>query len=87
LLRIHSAIRESKNDGLLPGHTRPRSLKYLNTLIEQDHRGIKSRTGPMFGSKSFASAAITTAGAELIRRSHKAQFSLSRLLFKIKLRL
>jgi transposase-like protein len=78
----HRAVREMKNDGLLPGRTRLRSSKYLNNLIEQDHRGIKSRTGPMLGFKSFSSAAITIAGVELLRRIHKVQFSFSRLRLK-----
>jgi transposase-like protein len=71
-----------KNDGLLPRRTRLRSSKYLNNLIEQDHRGIKSRTGPMLGFKNFSSAAITIAGVELLRRIHKAQFSVSRICLK-----
>ena len=67
---------------MLPGRTRLRSSKYLNNLIEQDHRGIKSRTRPMLAFKSFSSAAITIAGVELLRRIHKGQFSLSRLRLK-----
>jgi transposase-like protein len=78
----HRAVREMKNDGLLPARTRLRSSKYLNNLIEQDHRGIKSRTGPMLGFKSLSSAAITIAGVELLRRIHKAQFSFNRLRLK-----
>jgi transposase-like protein len=73
------AVRE---DGLLPKRTTLRSSKYLNNLVEQDHRGIKSRTRPMLGFKSFSSAAITIAGVELLRRIHKDQFSLSRLRLK-----
>ena len=73
----HRAVSEMKNDGLLPRRTKLRSSKYLNNLIEQDHRGIKSRTCPMLGFKSFSSAAITIAGVELLRRIHKAQFSFS----------
>ena len=73
----HRAVREMKNGGLLPRRTKLRSSKYLNNLIEQDHRGIKSRTCPMLGFKSFSSAAITIAGVELLRRIHKAQFSFS----------
>ena len=38
-----------------------RSSKYLNNLIEQDHRAIKSRIGPMLGFKDFVSAQITLA--------------------------
>jgi len=78
----HRAVREMKTDGQLPAGTKVRSSKYLNNLIEQDHRGIKSRTHPMLGFKSFSSAAITIAGVELLRRLHKAQFSLSRLRLK-----
>jgi IS6 family transposase len=70
-----------REDGLLPWRTKLRSSKYLNSLIEQDHRGIKSRTRPMLGFKKFESAAITIAGIELLRRIHKEQFTLDRLQF------
>ena len=36
----HRAVREMRKDGLLPWRTKLRSSKYLNNLIEQDHRGI-----------------------------------------------
>ena len=49
-------------------------------VIEQDHRGVKSRTRPMLGFKNFKSAAITIAGVELLRCIHKNQFALNRLL-------
>jgi transposase-like protein len=75
----HRAVREMRDDGLLPRGTKLRSSKYLNNLIEQDHRGIKSRTRPMLGFKSFASAANVIAGIELLRRIYKHQFALSRL--------
>jgi transposase-like protein len=73
----HRAVREMQDDGLLPTRIKLRSSKYLNNLIEQDHRGIKSRTRPMLGCKSFASAANAIAGVELLRRIHKRQFALS----------
>jgi transposase-like protein len=75
----HRAVREMRTDGLLPKDTKLRSSKYLNNLIEQDHRGVKSRTRPMLGFKNFESAVITIAGVELLRRIHKKQFALSRL--------
>jgi len=78
----HRAVREMREGGLLPKQTKLRSSKYLNNLIEQDHRGIKSRTRPMLGFKTFVSAAITIAGVELLRRIHKAQFALGRLRLK-----
>jgi len=78
----HRAVRDLQDDGLLPERLKLRSSKYLNNLIEQDHRGIKSRTRPMLGFKSFASAANVIAGIELLRRIHKRQFALSKLRLK-----
>src|SRR5512133_2826864 len=43
-----------------------RSSKYLNNLIEQDHRGVKQRIAVMLGFKRFRNAAITIAGIELM---------------------
>jgi transposase-like protein len=60
----HRAVREMKADGQLLADTKVRSSKYLNNLIEQDHRGIKLRVGPMLGFKWFRTAAITIAGVE-----------------------
>jgi transposase-like protein len=45
-----------------------RTCKYLNNIIEQDHRAIKRRCASMAGFKSFANAAITIAGIELAHR-------------------
>jgi transposase-like protein len=75
----HRAVREVKADGLLPEETKVRSSKYLNNLIEQDHRHIKSRTDVMLGFKRFRSAAITLAGIELMHRIRKGQFNLAKL--------
>src|SRR5258707_14546326 len=55
----HRAVRELKADGLLSADTKLRSSKYLNNLIEQDHRGVKQRIAVMLGFKSFRNAAIT----------------------------
>ena len=70
----HRAVRELKADGLLPAETKLRSSKYLNNLIEQDHRGVKQRIATMLGFKGFATAAITIAGIELMHRIRKGQF-------------
>ncbi|WP_407671993.1 IS6 family transposase [Paraburkholderia hospita] len=75
----HRAVREMKADGLLPEDTEIRSSKYLNNLIEQDHRHIKSRTNVMLGFKRFRNAAITLAGIELLHRIRKGQFNLAKL--------
>jgi transposase-like protein len=45
----HRAVRELKADGFLPTEARLRSSKYLNNLIEQDHRSIKQRVAVMLG--------------------------------------
>jgi transposase-like protein len=71
-----------KTGGQLPTDTKIRSSKYLNNLIEQDHRGVKLRIGPMLGFKWFTTAAIVIAGIELLRRIHKDQFNLDRLRLK-----
>ena len=58
--------------------TKLRSSKYLNNLIEQDHRSIKLRLGPMLGFKRFGHATITIAGIELMHRIRKGQFALDK---------
>src|ERR1700687_2760463 len=75
----HRAVREMTAAGQLAADTKLRSSKYLNNLIEQDHRGVKLRVGPMLGFKRFRSAAATIAGIELLRRIHKGQFNLGKL--------
>lgn len=52
-----------------------RSRRYLNNIVEQDHRAIKRRCASMTGFKSFGTAAITLAGIELAHRIRKRQFS------------
>jgi transposase-like protein len=51
----------------------------LNNLIEQDHRAIKSRIGPMLGFKDFVSAQITLGGVELVHRIRQGRFALRKL--------
>lgn len=52
-----------------------RQNKYLNNIIEQDHRFIKKQTKSMLGFKSFRSAKITIAGIENIRIIQKGQIT------------
>jgi transposase-like protein len=51
-----------------------RQSKYLNNLIEQDHRNIKRRIRPMLGFKSFRRAQAILAGIELIHMIRKGQY-------------
>ena len=78
----HRAVCEMKAGGLLAADTEVRSSKYLNNLIEQDHRNVKSRTKVMLGFERFRSAATTISGIELIHRIRKGQFNLATLDFK-----
>jgi transposase-like protein len=49
-----------------------RWVKYLNNIVEQDHRALKRQVRPMLGFKSFLSAA-TPAGIELMHVIRKGQ--------------
>jgi transposase-like protein len=75
----HRVVREMLSENEVWKYTKLRSSKYLNNLIEQNHRGIKSRTGRILGVKRFDYAAITLAGVDLLRRIHKGQFALGHL--------
>ncbi len=50
-----------------------RRIKYLNNIVEQDHRAVKRVVRPMMGFKSFRSAAATLAGVELMHMIRKGQ--------------
>jgi transposase-like protein len=75
----HRAVREMQDQGELPQDAKLRSSKYLNNMIEQDHRNVKMRIGPMLGFKHFKHAATTIAGIELTHRIRKGQFLLEPL--------
>ncbi len=78
----HRTVRELPAQNPRWKDTRLRSSKYLNNMIEQDHRGVKSRINPMLGFKVFDRAAVTIAGVELLHRVRKGQFNLGRLLVR-----
>ncbi|KAF2988792.1 IS6 family transposase (plasmid) [Methylocystis sp. MJC1] len=75
----HRAAREFLAEHRGGARTKLRSSKYLNNLIEQDHRSIKLRLGPTLGFKRFRSASITIASVELMQRIRKRQFALGKL--------
>jgi putative transposase len=50
-----------------------RHSKYLNNLVEQDHRAVKRLTHPMLGFKSFWAACCTIAGIEVMHAIRKGQ--------------
>lgn len=51
-----------------------RQIKYLNNIVEQDHRAIKRIIRPMLGFKSFRAAQAVLAGIELMHMIRKGQF-------------
>jgi len=51
--------------------------KYLNNIIEQDHRRIKQRIYPMLGFRNFKYATVTISGIELAHQMRKQQFNSS----------
>ena len=75
----HRAVADLKDSGELPRRVLVRSSKYLNNLIEQDHRRIKQRLWPMLGLKSFETAAIVISGIELAEKIRKGQFKMEKL--------
>ena len=50
-----------------------RTIKYLNNIVEQDHRAVKRVTQPMLGFQSFAAAQGTLVGIELMHMIKKKQ--------------
>ncbi len=50
-----------------------RQNKYLNNMVEQDHRFIKRRTKPTLGFKSWRGARETIKGIEIVHMIKKRQ--------------
>ena len=67
------AIHELKNDRILPKNVGLRQIKYLNNIIEQDHRPIKRIVRPMLGFQSFHTGTKTLKGIEIMHMIIKGQ--------------
>jgi transposase, IS6 family len=67
------AIAELKASGALPAFVELRQVKYLNNLIEQDHRFIKRLVKPGMGFFSFETAWRTLQGYEVMHMIRKGQ--------------
>ena len=52
-----------------------RQSKYLNNIVEQDHRAIKRIVRPMLGFKTFRCARILIAGIEVMHMIRKGQLA------------
>src|SRR5215475_3409483 len=75
----HQAVAELKAEGILPPQTLVRTNKYLNNIIEQDHRMATQRCYPMLGFKTFRNAEATLSGIKLANKIKKGQFDTSEI--------
>nr|WP_236065331.1 transposase [Reticulibacter mediterranei] len=62
-----------KAAGVLPATVELRQVRYLNNLVEQDHRFIKRLTKPGMGFFSFETAWRTLQGYEIVNAMRKGQ--------------
>jgi transposase, IS6 family len=67
------AIADLKASGALPEAVELRQVKYLNNLVEQDHRFIKRLVKPGMGFFSFETAGKTLQGYESMNKIRKGQ--------------
>jgi transposase-like protein len=67
------AIAELKKTGELGRRCRCRPVRYLNNIVEQDHRAIKRRVRASQGFRSFRAAARTIQGLEMVNMIRKGQ--------------
>jgi transposase, IS6 family len=67
------AVEALKAEGVLPRRVRLRQCKYLNNVVEQDHRTVKQRTWLAKGYGSFQSAWRTLQGIEALNMIRKGR--------------
>ncbi|MGE7635582.1 IS6 family transposase [Bacillus paramycoides] len=67
------AIEELKEENMMPEGIQIRQVKYLNNIVEQDHRFIKKRVRSMLGFKSFKIATFILSGVEAMYMVKKRQ--------------
>ncbi len=79
------AIIEEQAYGNFDKYIEHRKIKYLNNIIEQDHRHIKRITNYMLGIKNFGSASRTIMGIEAMLMIHKNQTCVRSVADEIKL--
>jgi len=67
------AFTTSQKEKVLPHDCKLRRVKYLNNIIEQDHRFIKKRVRACLGYHSFGTAERTLQGVEAMNMIRKGQ--------------
>ena len=68
-----AAVDALKEEGVLPRRVRLRQCKYLNNVVEQDHRTVKKRTWLAKGYGSFLTAWRTLQGIEAVHMIRKGR--------------
>ena len=68
-----AAVEALKKEGFLPGRVQLRQSKYLNNVVEQDHRTVKKRTWLAKGYGSFLTAWRTLQGIEAMNMIRKGR--------------
>jgi len=68
-----AAFKQLKAENIIPLSTYLRRIKYLNNILEQDHRYIKKIIKPMLDFQSFYTARRTIIGIEIINAVRKGQ--------------
>ena len=68
-----AAVRALKAEGTLPRRVRLRQCRYLNNVVEQDHRFVKKRVWLAKGYGSFQSAWRTLQGIEAVHMIRKGR--------------
>ncbi|HEU0021494.1 MAG TPA: IS6 family transposase [Dehalococcoidia bacterium] len=79
------AVAELKAEGKLPRECQLRPVKYLNNVIEQDHRFIKRRVRPGLGFFSFPTAWRTLQGYETMHMIRKGQIEIGGIQDQVKI--
>ena len=72
-LAYPKAISELKSAKKLPEVVKLRQIKYLNNIVEQDHRGIERLVKPRMGFGSLNTARQTIRGYEIMNMMRKGQ--------------
>ena len=67
------AIHEMIYSGIVSVKATLRKVKYLNNIIEQDHRFIKRKVKPILGFGSFKTTEKTICGIETMHMIRKGQ--------------
>jgi transposase-like protein len=70
------AIEQLKKEKSIPDGMQLRQQKYLNNIVEQDHRFIKKRIRSMLGFKSYKTSATILSGVEAMHMLKKEQIDL-----------